>query len=78
MTQVIYIVSFESITPSSTALYGGVWGAFTSFDKARNQVECWIEAYEETQLDYKEQANGLHVYITNKGSWIIEPTILDD
>ena len=78
MTQLIYIVTFKGLTPQVTNLYGGVWGAFTSFDKARNQIECWIEDYEETKLDYIEQDNGLHVYITNKGRWIIEPTLLDD
>ena len=78
MKQLIYIVTFKALTLQATNLYGGLWGAYTTFDKARNQIECWIEEYEEKLLDYKEQANGLHVYTTDKGQWIIEPTLLDD
>lgn len=78
MTQLIYIVTFKTPSPITTDIYGGTWGAYTSLDKARNQIERWIRDYDEKLLDYNEQANGLHVYTTDKGKWIIEPMLLDD
>lgn len=78
MTQVIYIVTFKSANPRMNDIYGGVWGAYTTFNKATEKVENWIIEYKETILDYEEQANGLYMYFTDKGTWIIEPTPLDD
>lgn len=78
MTMLIYIVSFQHPNANMNMVVGGVWGAYTSLEKARHQIECWIEDYEEELQDYNELDNGLHVYITNRGKWIIEPMCLDD
>ena len=79
MTMLIYIVSFKHPDNRMNSLVGGAWGAYTTLEKARRQVECWIEDYEEELQDYTELVdNGLHVYTTDRGKWIIEPMCLDD
>lgn len=74
----IYVISFKHPNDHMNTLIGGAWGAYTSLEKARRQVECWIEDYEEELQDYNELDSGLHVYTTNSGKWIIEPMCLDD
>lgn len=78
MTQVIYTVTFQTLILQNTNFYGVLMGTYTSIEKARTQVEIWMEEYEEKLLYYKKPANGIYIYTTDKGRWIIEPTILDD
>ena len=70
-----YIVSL--MTKPATTIYDGTWGVFSTLEKARAAIEYWINQYEETQLDYRELANGLHVYETDKSKWTIEIMLLD-
>lgn len=70
-----YIVSL--MTKPAKAVYDGVWGVFSTLEKARAAIEYWISQYKETQLDYHERANGQHVYETNKSNWIIDIMVLD-
>ena len=78
MTQIIYIVSFQAPDAVRNKIYGGMWGAYATFEKATEKVENWIAEYNETIHDFQEHDNGLFTYYTDKGTWVIEPTILDD
>lgn len=72
----IYIVSLKTKKVYGT-IYDGVWGAFSSLEKAREAIEEWIIQYEEQEIEYYTPDNGLKIYITNKSKWIIEPILLD-
>lgn len=74
MTQLIYTITFKAHILQATNLYGVLMGTYTSVEKARAQVEIWMEEYEEKLLYYKNPTNGVYIYTTDKGQWIIEPT----
>lgn len=69
----IYIVSLKNKRPCGA---DGVWGAYTTLEKAREAVEGWIKEYEEQLLNMEETYYASWHYYTNNSEWIIDGTIL--
>lgn len=72
----VYIVSFVPANHMIDCI-GGVWGAYSSWKKAEQAVQRYVEMYQETIYTCKLQPNGLYVYRTNKGCYVVEEIEID-
>lgn len=73
-----YVVAFRSNNFAVDSILGGVWGVFSSFDKARQAIDCYREQYNETLVDAYTQPNGIYRAVTNQGYYLIEKIKMDD
>ena len=74
----IYIVSLKPMNAQWESLCGGIWGAYSSLAGAMKHIRSWMDEYNEKQLDYIEQRNGLRIIVTDKSRWVIEGVVVDE
>ena len=73
----VYCVAYHAANEAVDKVLGGLWGVFSSYDKARGAVEAYMEQYNELLLDAYEMPNGLYRYETSTGYYLIEAIEVD-
>lgn len=75
----VYVLSFYS-NGELDRLVDGVYGVFSTYERACRAVDHHCEAFGLSLLDYDFDMLGCAMwrYFTNKGTYVIEEMLLDD
>lgn len=73
----VYCVAYHAANEAVNNVVGGLWGVFSSYDKAREAVEAYMERYNELLLNAYEQPNGIYRYETSTGHYLVEAAEID-
>lgn len=71
-----YVVTLEACNVGDIVC--GLWGVFSSYDKAEHAVFHFMQNYDEILYDWDYSGGTVWLFFTNKSTWRIESLIEDD